>query len=134
MYRRVYEKYESHEVYAALILKRLKPCIGNLLNFLENKLADYETISVHEWAEERFYIIVNDNRIREFPGFAAVGFTVDVDDDKFIFVKPSDKFPFGGNCFVRGLKWKKLLKKYYTHDYNKDNFRIYKSVHLDKNL
>jgi hypothetical protein len=132
MNRRVYEKYENHEVYGALILKRLKPCIGSLLTFLESKLAAYETISVHEWIGERFYIIVNDNRIKGFPGSAAVGFTVDIDDDKFIFVKPSEKFPFGGNCFVRGLKWKRLLKTYYTHDYNADNFRIYRSEPLDK--
>jgi hypothetical protein len=134
MYRRVYEKYEHKEVYGALILKRLRPYIGGLLNFIENKLAEYETISLHEWADERYYIVVNDSRIKGFPGSAAVGFTVDVDDDKFIFVKPSDKFPFGGNCFVRGKKWKRLLKIYYPQSYNADNFHIYKSVPLDKTL
>jgi hypothetical protein len=134
MHRRVYEKYENKEVYGALILKRLKPYIGSLLTFLENKLAPYETISLHEWKGERYYIVVNDNRIGKYPGSAAVGFTVDVDDDKFIFVKPSNKFPFGGNCFIRGKKWKRLLKIYYPGIYNADNFRIYKSVPLDKTL
>lgn len=133
-YRRIYEKYEEKEAYAALILKRLTPYIGCLLNFLENKLAEYETISIHEWADERFYIVVHDNRIKDFPEYAAVGFTVDIDEDKIIFVKPSTKYPFGGNCFVRGIKWKRLLKIYYPQAYNAENFRIYKSVPIDKTL
>jgi hypothetical protein len=128
MGRRIYEKYEKGEVYGALILKRLTPYIGELLNYLESKLADYETISVEEWAGERFYIIVEDKRIKDYPECAVVGFTVNIDEDDFIFIKSSAKYPYGGNCFVRGLKWKRLLPKSYFAIFNRENFHWYKSV------
>jgi hypothetical protein len=125
MSRRVYDKYDQHSAHAALILKRLKPDnIGKLLNFLESKISYYEGIEIEEWYNERFYIIVIDHRFPTFPENAAVGFTVNIDNDTLILNSRK------GNCFVRSPKWKRLLRIAYPFSYQENDFHIYKSIKI----
>ena len=113
---RQYDKYTNKSYYVADMMKRhCKGNISDLLNWLEEKVAPYEKIDIHSWADSMYYIVIEDTR----DGFemiedARLGFTVNVEDDEIFWSVFNEKYPHlsrGGNCFVRSGKWKDALSK-----------------------
>ena len=125
-YRRVYDKYIVNNAAAGLILKRKTTVISTLLQWIEDSLHDDEHIDVHEWVDERFYIEV----IRTGDHAQLLGITINVDTDEVIYITPTKNDPFGGNCFVRGERWKRLLCKHYGK-YILIGFHTYKGYLYD---
>jgi hypothetical protein len=125
----MYRKTAAHE-----ILEIKTKNVADLLNFLKEHLAETETINIHSWYGERFYIVIEDTR----PGWpiiedARLGFTVDIKRDKILWSNVDYNKDAGnhGNCFVRTNKWKSLLLKRYGTKARK-LFHWYTSRYLPK--
>lgn len=129
--RRVYDKYANHG-YAALILKQLRPNIGALLNAIEANLTVHETIDVHEWIGNWFYIVIEDKRYTEYPLDAQCGFTVNITKDAVMWNDDKSENQFGGNCFLRSRRWKKFVNAYWNGAVTEKQMRFYNVVPLPK--
>lgn len=138
--RRRQQRYRNGIEASDLLKLTCQTTIGPLLGFLEQNLGEHETLSVHSWVDEFFYIEVIDSRFRAGPSFDSqiagmrIGLTVDVLRDRIVWsnipYRPNTsqpaRLPLGGNCYVRANKWKRLVRERFNQfDLG---FRIYKNV------
>jgi hypothetical protein len=116
------------------ILERKRtPNISSLIHWIKENLSKHETMDIHQWIGEAFYIVVEDIRLGwKYPEDIRIGFTVDIDRDLIMWSKKSCRAnENGGNCFVRTSKWKGLLKKRFGYDITEKVY-FYPNVYLPK--
>ncbi len=118
---------------SAEILKLSTTTIADLLKWIEDNLGDTEKLDIHQWADEWFYVVVEDTREGwKHPEEARMGFTVDIKADKIMW--SNESYPtnaHGGNCFVRTARWKGLLRKKFGFKVS-TKFNWYSSRYLKK--
>lgn len=137
-HRRELDKYADFN-YAGIVLKQLRPTIGNLLKAIEDNLMPTETIDVTEWYGERFYIEVRDSRGFEtkYPSDRHVvamrcGFTVNIKTDEVMWNDDKRYNPYGGNCFLRSKKWRAFVNGYFAGTVTPEMMHFYSYVYPKK--
>ena len=113
-HRRHCDKYASitHSELADVLSER-QPRLQEMLAWLEAHLSDTERICVERWINLWWYVTVRDferagwNSIER----TRVGFTFDTNRKRVMWVNDCSDNPYGGNCFVRSRKWKRLCVK-----------------------
>lgn len=101
---------------AKLLVRFCGPEVVGLIEWLAEQFRpqDGESLDIHEWIDDFWYVTVKTNRVRDYPDNILIGFTVDLRRDCIFWV--GDKiegsgFTHGGNCFVRSERWSRLLRK-----------------------
>ena len=102
---------------AAIILLKLCPTIGALIDAIHAKLSPTEIIDIHGWMDNLFYIDIIDQAIPIQPGKGPVrgrcGFSVDIMTDKIVWNNSTEQYYHGGNCYLRSIKWKRFVNSYF---------------------
>lgn len=91
-----------------LMLMLAGPNVRDLVGWLNDERYDYEWLDIHEWMNERWYVILRDRRINKYPKDALIGFTVDLKADRILWAKGSDTT--SGNVFLRSERWFRKLR------------------------
>jgi len=122
-----------------LLLSLGGPVITDLLNWLDASRNVHESIDVHSWVGDWWYIVIKDERIKGCPENMLLGFTVNIKADVIMWVNHTAFNPSGGNCFCRSHRWVRFLRsklpnvrpvKYCNssnaefHDYRDKNMRL----------
>lgn len=131
---RTTQLYTHTSTHASVVIKLIKPHIGELLRFLESELSEYEQIDIEQWTGTWFYLVIRDMRGKDIPHSGVsrmrAGITVDLADDTIMW--SDDKMKngsSGGNCFVRSPKWKTILRRHFNLGHNhiwRSKFHVYK--------
>lgn len=101
---------------AKLLLKFAGPEVCRLVEWIASVIRpqDGESLYIHEWMDDIWYVTIETNQVQKYPDKFLVGFSVDLRLDCIFWVGgkiEGSHFTRGGNCFVRSERWSRLLRK-----------------------
>ena len=102
--------------------------VQGLLTWIESKINKQESVEMREWAGDWWRVTVYDHRVPRHHCNAFISFTMNIKTDEIMWCNHTASNPYGGNCFLRSLRWYRLLRRQYPFAVKGEHFRDYRKV------